>query len=240
MQLGLEGGITYLTIAAPFVVASAAIIPPLAEATWRNGSWFKAFLWWLVLIPSAALAFFAARERIQIAKGGASAERAAIHAAATRAKGDWQEAKAKVVEAEADEKSHRDMKKCDVECRRKWEGATAAARDREAIAAEALTRAEARDVAPPQEVPAWLLPACLDLVAFMAIWTGFAPRRPKKLSRAERKAAELKAQQREQEREKRKRRLKRNVAKTEPKPLPSFPDVKKRAVNDNVVYFPAA
>lgn len=241
MQHGLEGGITYLTIAAPFVVATAAIIPPLAEATWRQGAWIKAILWWGVLIPSAVLAFMAARERVQIAKGGAAAERVALHGAATRAEQDLQAAKDGVRTAEADEKAARDLKKCREECRAKWEAATEAAREREAAANAALTVAQSKDIAAPEEVPAWLLPACLDLVAFMAIWTGFAPRRPAKLSRAERKAAEAKAKEREQQREQRKRRLKRNAAKKpEPKTAPNIRDVTKRAENDNVVYLPAA
>jgi hypothetical protein len=34
----LEGTISYLVIAAPVVAVSAALIPPIAEATWRAGT----------------------------------------------------------------------------------------------------------------------------------------------------------------------------------------------------------
>ncbi len=40
--LKLEGGVSYLTYAAPLIAAAAALIPPIAEAVWRNGEWFKA------------------------------------------------------------------------------------------------------------------------------------------------------------------------------------------------------
>ena len=33
----LEGTVSYLVIAAPVVAVTAALIPPIAEATWRAG-----------------------------------------------------------------------------------------------------------------------------------------------------------------------------------------------------------
>lgn len=220
MQHGIEGGITYLTIAAPFAVATSAIIPPLAETTWRQRSYVKAIVWWLVLVPTIALAFLSARERVTLAKAGPEAERLALHGAVERAEKDLGEAKQRVSAAEADEKAARDLKKCKEDCRAKWEAATDAARKREAAADKALTRAQSKALPATETVPAWLLPACLDLIAFMAIWTGFAPRRREKVVEAK----------------KAKRRVKRKAIEPRKRPI----ETPKRVANDNVYLFPAA
>ena len=34
--LKLEGGVSYLALAAPVIAAAAAMIPPIAEVTWRS------------------------------------------------------------------------------------------------------------------------------------------------------------------------------------------------------------
>jgi hypothetical protein len=60
--LTLQGTVTYLVLAAPVIAAAAAMIPPLAEATWRGGHPLKALLWWGVLVPAGAVVFFAAAE----------------------------------------------------------------------------------------------------------------------------------------------------------------------------------
>ena len=55
----LEGGsLTYLVLAAPMIAVTAALIPPIAEATWRSGRPLKAVLWWAVLVPAGAVVFF--------------------------------------------------------------------------------------------------------------------------------------------------------------------------------------
>ena len=58
----LEGSVSYLVIAAPVVALAAALIPPLAEATWRSGAYLKSLLWWLVLVPAGASTRRAMRE----------------------------------------------------------------------------------------------------------------------------------------------------------------------------------
>ena len=74
--LKLEGNtVTYLVLAAPVIAGAAAIIPVLAEATWRGGAYLKSLLWWLVLVPAGAVVFFSAAERVHVAKAGAQAER---------------------------------------------------------------------------------------------------------------------------------------------------------------------
>jgi hypothetical protein len=74
----LEGGASYLSIAAPVIALAAALIPPLAENAWRQGQRAKALFWWAVLIPAAATVFFSPAERVHLAKAGAQAERQAL------------------------------------------------------------------------------------------------------------------------------------------------------------------
>ena len=76
--LKLEGGVSYLTIAAPVIAGAAAIIPPLAEQAWRSRQYVKSLMWWAVLMPAAATVFFGAAERVHVAKAGAEAERSAL------------------------------------------------------------------------------------------------------------------------------------------------------------------
>src|SRR5262245_3183744 len=83
----LEGSVTSLVVAAPVIAATAALIPPLAEATWRSGHILKALLWWAVLLPAGAVVFYSAAERVHDAKAGAEAERSALRGAASRAEG---------------------------------------------------------------------------------------------------------------------------------------------------------
>jgi hypothetical protein len=42
------------------VALTAALIPPLAEATWGAGGRLKAVLWWIALVPAATVVFFSA------------------------------------------------------------------------------------------------------------------------------------------------------------------------------------
>ena len=66
----LEGGtVTYLVLAAPVIAVTAALIPPIAEATWRSGHSLKALLWWAVLVPAGAVVFFSASERVHDGEG---------------------------------------------------------------------------------------------------------------------------------------------------------------------------
>ena len=83
--LKLEGAVTYLVVAAPVIAACAALIPVIAEATWRDGNYLKALLWWVALVPAGAVVFFSAAERVFVAKAGAQAERVALRSAASRA-----------------------------------------------------------------------------------------------------------------------------------------------------------
>jgi hypothetical protein len=74
----LEGSVTYLVLAAPVIAGTAALIPPIAEATWRAGGYVKALLWWAVLVPAGAVVFYSAAERVHDAKAGAEADRGAL------------------------------------------------------------------------------------------------------------------------------------------------------------------
>src|SRR5262245_28219523 len=69
----LEGRVTYLVLGAPVIAATAAFIPPIAEATWKAGGYVKALLWWAVLVPAGAVVFFSAAERVHDTKAGVEA-----------------------------------------------------------------------------------------------------------------------------------------------------------------------
>jgi len=89
--LKLEGGVSYLTIAAPVIAGAVAIIPPLAEQAWRSKQYVKSLMWWAVLVPAAATVFFGAAERVHVAKAGAEAERSALRKDAERASSELAE-----------------------------------------------------------------------------------------------------------------------------------------------------
>jgi hypothetical protein len=172
--LRLEGEVTYLVLAAPVIAATAALIPPIAEATWRSGHTLKALLWWAVLIPAGAVVFYSAAERVHTARAGAEAERRALRGAASRAEVTLSKAEAELVKARADANKARGQKQCGPECRSRLATEAAAQADVEA-ARQALLQAQQKATSEsPFKAPVWLLPAALDAVAFMAIWTGLA------------------------------------------------------------------
>jgi hypothetical protein len=170
----LEGQVTYLVLAAPVIAATAALIPPIAEATWRAGHTFKAVLWWAVLLPAGAVVFFSAVERVHTAKAGAEAERGALRGAASRAEVTLSKAEAELVKARADANKARGQRQCGPECRARLATEASAQGDVEA-ARQAVLQAERKATSEsPFKAPVWLLPAALDAVAFMALWTGLA------------------------------------------------------------------
>jgi hypothetical protein len=216
----LEGAFSYLVIAAPVVALTAALIPPLAEATWRSGAYLKAFLWWAALIPAAAVVFYSATERVHAAKASGEAERAALRSAVTRAQTALAEAKTEYAKAQAEADKVRGWRECGPKCT--GIKATAEAKRELAVEAEAkLVKAEsvAKQEA-PLKAPAWLLSAALDAVAFMAIWTGLSTGSVK--------------QRRAEPASKRRRRVQR------PKVVIFKRSVRRMAANDNVVPLSAA
>ena len=202
--LKTDGG--YLVIAAPVVALAAALVPYFAERAWKAKQKVKALIWWLVLIPVAATLFFATAERVHFAKAGAETERSAQRAAVARADRTFEDARVAVVSAEFDAKAARKLPQkpvsnkakagswCDTSCLKNWDAAADKARKVRDEAAEEVTKLQAK--APeesPYKAPVWLLPAALDLVAFVSIWTGLAmPGRKKvvvKVKRRRRKAS---------------------------------------------------
>jgi hypothetical protein len=188
----LEGRISYLVLAAPLVAVSAAIIPPYVEWTWANGQYVKSVLWFLALGPAAATVFFSSAEMVHNAKAHAEAGRVAMHNAAERAKTELTEAKAEHAEATKAWNSLKEAKQQGPKYRTaKATYETASQRLEEAekglILAESKSTADA-----PIKGPVWLLPAALDILAFMAIWTGLSVPRPRappvKVKRKARKA----------------------------------------------------
>ena len=115
----LEGNMSYLVIAAPVVAVTAALIPPIAEATWRAGGYVKALLWWAVMVPAGAVVLSAAAERVHDAKAGAEAERRALRGAASRAEATLARTEAELVKVTAEANSARGQKQCGPACRTK-------------------------------------------------------------------------------------------------------------------------
>jgi hypothetical protein len=172
----LEGHVSYLVIAAPAIALAAALIPPLAEHTWRQGEYLKGVLWWVVLVPAAATVFFAAAERVHMAKAVAEAERLALRKVVQRAEEERTTAKAAYEKASKEADPHRAVKDGDCKgvcpTRREAEKRTKAEYD---AVEEKLKSAEKKAVSEASiKAPVWLLPAALDLIAFMAIWTGLS------------------------------------------------------------------
>lgn len=173
----------YLMIAAPVVALASAIVPYFAEQAWAAGHKVKGVLLALVLIPAAATVFYAAAERVHLAKAGAEAERASMRSAVTRSESALDEAKASVAKAEMDAKVWRSKsaRACDPICVAKWDAAASAARSRMSTAAEAVTLVGAKAAEEsPLKAPVWLLPLALDLVAFISIWTGLSLSTPER------------------------------------------------------------
>jgi hypothetical protein len=170
----LEGSVSYLVIAAPVVALTAALIPPLAEATLRSGAYLKALLWWATLVPAGAVVFFAAAERVHVAKAGAQAERSALRNAASRAQAALTRSEASLAAARAEANAARAQKQCGPVCRTKLAAEAAAQADVEAAKREVLSTESKATADSPLQAPVWLLPAALDLVAFVAIWTGLS------------------------------------------------------------------
>lgn len=172
--LKLEGEVTYLVLAAPLIAAMAALIPPMAEAFFREGAPLKAILWWVALIPCAAVVFFAAAERTHFAKAGQQADITARAATVGRAESELKDAREALRQAEAEEAKAKAQRQCGPLCREATIRADQA-RDRVAKAEQALVKAQGSAVAQATLVaPVWLLPAALDLIAFMAIWSGLS------------------------------------------------------------------
>lgn len=176
-QFAREGGWNYLTLAAPFVVAAAAVIPIIAERLWEEHPAKSVFMW-CALIPVAVLAFYAARERVHGLQAATLAERASLASAVTLAKDTLSDAREALTKARADEADALKMKACREDCREKWAANTESARQRVALAIADVTAAEAKTIPDaPEGAPTWLLPLCLDLLNFGGLWVGLAPRR---------------------------------------------------------------
>jgi hypothetical protein len=173
--LKLEGNtVTYIVLAAPVIAGAAAIIPVLAEATWHDGAYLKALLWWAVLVPAGAVVFYSAAERVHVAKAGAQAERDAFRGAVSRAEAALTRAQADLAKARAEANVVWGQKQCGTACRTRLAAETAAHADVEAARRDLLLAEKTATADSPLQAPTWLLPAALDLVAFMAIWTGFS------------------------------------------------------------------
>lgn len=173
----LEGGaVTYLTVGAPLVALAAALLPPFAEKLWQRGHRLKSVLLWLALVPAAGYVALASTERVHDLKATASASRSALAATAERARGDLHAAKEALSKAEPGEAKALARKASGKTLGTESRTALATAEQARAKVAKAEAALKAADAQATKEAalapPAWLLPASLDLVAFLLIWSG--------------------------------------------------------------------
>jgi hypothetical protein len=106
-----------------------------------------------------------------VAKAGSEAERAALRKVADRAGQELSQAKQDAARAEAEARKAEARKTCGSTCR-EAKLARDEANAKLGQAKQALLLAEAKATTEASlQAPTWLLPAALDLIAFMAIWT---------------------------------------------------------------------
>jgi hypothetical protein len=119
-----------------------------------------------------------------IAKAGAQAERSALRNAVTRAEAALTKSEASLAKARAEANAARAQMQCGPVCRTKLSAEASAQADVETARRELLSTESKATTDSPLQVPVWLLPAALDLVVFMALWTALTGR-----TRAARQAA---------------------------------------------------
>ena len=83
-----------------------------------------------------------------------------------------------MAKARANANNARGQKKCASDCRTQLAAEAAASAEVKAARRELLSSESKATTESPLQAPTWLLPSALDLVAFMAIWTGLSGRRP--------------------------------------------------------------
>ena len=171
----LEGEVTYLVLAAPLIAVTAALIPPIAEATWRAGTLSQG--------PSLVghLGPGWSRGVLLRCRAGPRSRRPVLRPSAThfavlrlvprqhspRAKRAWPRREPRPTQRGLRSSAVLSAgPSSQLKRRRKltWKlrgGSCSSPRS------TATTDS-------PLQAPVWLLPAALDLVAFMAIWTGLS------------------------------------------------------------------
>ena len=121
-----------------------------------------------------------------MAKAGAEAERVALRSAASRAQAALTKAEGQLDKARAEADRARGQKQCGPDCRSKLAAEAAAQAVVDRARGELLEAEKQVTTDSPLQAPVWLLPAALDVVAFLAIWTGLSPARSKPAQRATR------------------------------------------------------
>jgi hypothetical protein len=179
---GLEGRVSYFVVAGPLLAFVAAVSFALGEFYWCRDMKRKGLAWFLMIVPCAAVVYFATAERIHLGKAGAEAERSAYRRQAERALESRDAAKVTFKDAAKAASEARAWKQQGgPEFRKRITAET----DAEAaltkaetalLKAEALAKAES-----PYKMPLWLLPVALFLVGLVGTWTAFgtfAPQGP--------------------------------------------------------------
>lgn len=170
----------YLLIAAPFIAASAALIPILVELHWRAGHIIKALAFAVFLVPAAILVFASVAERVHYAKQTKAGQLAQSKAQVELLREAHQRSIEATKRAVANAEKATSMRRCKDHCQSKYAKLVAAAKQAEALAREAYlnstgSKIEASSISPP----AWLLPLVLDLASFLFLWSGLTPSRSK-------------------------------------------------------------
>ena len=178
--LKLEGNaVTYLVLAAPVIAGAAAIIPVLAEATWRERA--------LPQEPPLVARIGSCWSRRVLLRCGAGPRREGRRAGRAQSlfavlrlvpTQHSPRPRPSLAKARADANKARAQKQCGPDCRTKLAAEATAQADVEAARRELLSPRSKATTDSPLQAPVWLLPAALDLVAFMAIWTGLSGHRP--------------------------------------------------------------
>ena len=166
----------YLLVAAPFIAASAALIPILVELHWRAGHITKALAFSVFLVPAAILVFASVAERVHYAKQAKVGQVAQSQAQVELLRATYDRSVEATKRAVANAEKATSMRRCKEQCRAKYAGLVAAAKQAEASAREAYlnstgSKVEASSISPP----AWLLPLVLDLASFLFLWSGLTP-----------------------------------------------------------------
>lgn len=177
----------YLIVAAPFVAASAALIPVLVELTWRIAQPIKAICWGLLLIPAATLVFLSVAERVHYGKQAQLSKVTATQSTVKLLEAEYDRATANYNSVVAQANKATGLRKCKQQCQSKYVALVAQAEGKVETRRVALIRAKRAQVEQSaMSPPTWLLPITLDLLAFLAIWTGLAPapEAPKQIRKA--------------------------------------------------------
>jgi len=173
--LKMEGKITYFVLGAPLVAIVGALLPPLGEWIWKEGQNVLACLIWVACAGCIAVIFFTGAERVHFVKAAKLSEQQSANSAYLRARENLKKVQDKLTpEVERKESLARASENCNLKCRADLDQAKAIRK--EIVDAEAdLSIKQSKATDPSQwTMPEWLLPATLDFIVFVSMWTALS------------------------------------------------------------------